>query len=244
MVKEIKFKPGDDLEDAVYQLLDAKARGEQVYGKFNGHIFYSDTVTMDSAYMEIFGHTKEENDRIIAEDLEGRLASLMDHYTEEANLKAAELEKSKVFLQKNKDDSMHSSQMVDATRIQGQDVIITNSIVINGLKFITENQTLTQEELIKGLLELGCNFTHEDIKKQFACDIGLYDGLKKGDIACGASVIAHMRDSEFIREDLTEKLLSYDDEMSIYHFIRIATGDPNYTKAKLDASKGTSERGR
>lgn len=63
MRREIKLPISSSLEEAVNALLDAKARGESVYCKFNGHKLYSDTVTMDSAYLEITGQTKADFDR-------------------------------------------------------------------------------------------------------------------------------------------------------------------------------------
>ena len=70
MEREIKFSIGDNLESAVYTLLAAKARGEKVYGKFNGHILHSETISMDSAYMEVLGCTKAEHDKQMEEWLE------------------------------------------------------------------------------------------------------------------------------------------------------------------------------
>ena len=67
MEREIKFSIGENLESAVYTLLAAKARGEKVYGEFNGHILHSETVSMDSAYMEVLGCTKAEHDKQMEE---------------------------------------------------------------------------------------------------------------------------------------------------------------------------------
>lgn len=220
MARKIEFTPRATIESAVYELLAAKARGEQVYGDFNGHKLYSDTVTMDSAYTEIMGCTKAEFDKSQAEWRE--------------NYKKEE--------QAREQREQGYSQMVASTRIPGQDVVITMPTVIEGLKFIAENQTLSQEELIKGLLDLGCNFTLEDIKKQFPNSGLLLEGMKKGEVACGASVIANVRDTEYGRAYCDDRFLSLDDEASIYHFVRIVTGDPNYTKDNLDISKSSNGR--
>ena len=67
MEREIKFSIGENLESAVYTLLAAKARGEKVYGEFNGHVLHSETVSMDSAYMEVLGCTKAEHDKQMEE---------------------------------------------------------------------------------------------------------------------------------------------------------------------------------
>lgn len=63
MKREIEVLPGSNLESVVYTLLAAKARGESVYCDFNGHKLYSDTVSMDSAYMEVLGQTKADYDK-------------------------------------------------------------------------------------------------------------------------------------------------------------------------------------
>lgn len=60
---EIDFYPGCTIEQAVHELWDYNSRGLMVYGDFNGHKLYSDTVTMNSAYKEITGKTKCEFDK-------------------------------------------------------------------------------------------------------------------------------------------------------------------------------------
>lgn len=61
--REINFSLGSNIESAVNELLKFKEQGRLVYGEFNGATLYSDTVTMDSAYMEILGKTKAEFDK-------------------------------------------------------------------------------------------------------------------------------------------------------------------------------------
>lgn len=58
----IKFSWGNTIESAVCKLLEYKENGLLAYGEFNGTMLYSDTVTMDEAYKEIIGKTKEEFD--------------------------------------------------------------------------------------------------------------------------------------------------------------------------------------
>ena len=99
---------------------------------------------------------------------------------------------------------------------------------------------MSQEELIDGLLKLGCNFSLEDIKRQFPEEIGLSEGMKQGNLCCGASVIANISDSEFGRAYCDDRLLSVDDDNSIYHFIRVTTGDKTYTKEMVDAINNTN----
>ena len=127
--RKIEFV-GTNLESAVYQLLAYKARGESVYGEFNGHRLYSDTVTMDSAYIEVVGCTKEEHDR--------RLAAWREDYDRREREREAR--------------EVGYKQRVVQTRANGEQVVITMGAVIAGLKFIAENPSISQEDLISGLL--------------------------------------------------------------------------------------------
>ena len=59
-----------NIDNCVKVLSQYRERGENVYVEFNGHKIYSCDVTLDSAYKEITGMTKEESDRKRAEWLE------------------------------------------------------------------------------------------------------------------------------------------------------------------------------
>lgn len=61
--EEIEFWAGNDVEHAVNKLLEYKNKGKLACGSFNGTMLYSDTVTMDGAYIEITGKTKFELDK-------------------------------------------------------------------------------------------------------------------------------------------------------------------------------------
>jgi hypothetical protein len=54
---------GNTIELTVKSLLEYKEKGELVYTEFNGVILYSDTVTLDDAYISITGKTKAECDK-------------------------------------------------------------------------------------------------------------------------------------------------------------------------------------
>lgn len=54
---------GDTIEEALKDLLAYKETGKALYGTYKGVTFYSDTVTLDSAYKTLTGFTKEEYDR-------------------------------------------------------------------------------------------------------------------------------------------------------------------------------------
>lgn len=90
--KEIEFYVGDTLEECINQLLKYNKVEMKVYGSFNGHIFYSDKVTMDSAYLEIHGKTKEEwdnerkqwriNEKKRQEEFKKSISNKIKHYKE------------------------------------------------------------------------------------------------------------------------------------------------------------------
>jgi hypothetical protein len=61
--KKINFRWGGTLEDAVNELLYYKSQGVLAFGEFNGTSLYSDTVTMDGAYLDVIGETKAEFDK-------------------------------------------------------------------------------------------------------------------------------------------------------------------------------------
>ena len=198
----LKVAPGESLESVVNRLLEANARGEDAYADFGNHTFYADTVTMDDAYRKVYGWSKETFDEIHRE--------MKERKEQRERLAKERYER----LLKEHEDGKP----------------ITMEVVIAGLKFIAENQSISQDELFDGLMKLGCTFTLDDIKEQFPEAYYLRDGIKNGEIAAGAGIIANMRKDEEYREMGTVKFLRYDDDESIYHFIRVATNDPSYTK--------------
>lgn len=218
-MKQIQLASYDTLESAVYTLLAAKARGQHVWCYFNGHKLYSDNVTMDRVYLEVTGRTKKEFDQQLLESREQFKKSMQEAKLEEEQEVQLVLESKKKCT-----------------------LPITQELVIAGLKFIAENQTISQEELTAGLLELGCNFTLEDIKNQVTTpEINLFDGMSQGDLICGAIVIANARKDFLSRAYVSDRFLSVDDNTSIYNYIRIVTGDKTYTKDKV-ASMSTEHK--
>mgnify|MGYP000361534231 FL=1 len=218
-MKQIKLASYDTLESAVYTLLAAKARGQHVWCYFNGHKLYSDNVTMDRVYLEVTGRTKKEFDQQLLESREQFKKSMQEAKLEEE-------QEAQLVLESKKKCTLP----------------ITQELVIAGFKFIAENQTISQEELTAGLLELGCNFTLEDIKNQVTTpETSLFAGMSRGDLACGASVIANARKDFFSRAYVSDRFLSVDDNTSIYNYIRIVTGDKTYTKDKV-ASMNTEHK--
>ena len=64
-MKKLEIKAWESLDSVVDKLLMAKERGEQLYCDFEGHLLYSDTVTLEDAYKEVTGQTKEERSQEI-----------------------------------------------------------------------------------------------------------------------------------------------------------------------------------
>ncbi|ASA22604.1 hypothetical protein [Paenibacillus donghaensis] len=78
---KIEFSWENTIESAVHKLLEYKDKGILACGEFNGTTLYSDTVTMDGAYKEIIGKTKDEFDesqRKWREDSEKREAEFKE----------------------------------------------------------------------------------------------------------------------------------------------------------------------
>lgn len=92
--EEIDFICGYTIRDCVNELIKYKYKGRFVYGVFNGHKLYSDTVTLDSAYKQITGLTKKEYDEEIErqyeeserarEEHQGKIPELAKEYMERA----------------------------------------------------------------------------------------------------------------------------------------------------------------
>ena len=317
---KMTWKYGSDLEGAVKELLEFKMKGQSVFYEFNGTKLYSCDVTMDSAFKEVTGYTKDDFDKRRKEELDKFKVEMEQEKNQAQQNIPAWIERGKkiIFSERHKDweecvkiranDFYNGRELNDVLDImealdkgepmenvqqmfknQGHsgmssalvrnivysfsskgpeffeataenDIIpevreaieqkkqenkalmekargiISSEGIIVGLKFIAENQTMTQEELREGLLELGCDFSFDDIKQQFPYQIKLFDGMNKGDLSCGASVIVNVRDSQYGKVFVDDRFLSVDDETSIYHFVRVVTGDVTYTNESIEAS--------
>lgn len=60
--KEVDWR-GGSLEKCVEMLLLHKDKGELVFYSFNGHLLYSDTVTLDDAFLKVTNMTKADFDK-------------------------------------------------------------------------------------------------------------------------------------------------------------------------------------
>lgn len=125
-------------------------------------------------------------------------------------------------------------------KIITSDTFVTESTVISGLKFIAENRLATQDDLAKGLFDLGCTFTIGELNKQFPDEPKIYEGVHHGNIITAAYIICNVRDSQFGRSYIDEKFLSIDDDYSIYHMVRLLTDDPSYTEENIKAAQACS----
>ena len=61
-----------DIKTAVAYLQECNRNGQNVYVDFNGHKLYSCDVTLESAYMEVVGMTKEEDEAIREEYIQAK----------------------------------------------------------------------------------------------------------------------------------------------------------------------------
>lgn len=81
MAKEYQRMSGitfsKDLDDFIQQMMDFGEQGRLVEADFNGHIFHSDTITVDSAYLEVIGMSKDEYE-IADQEYEARRRDRME----------------------------------------------------------------------------------------------------------------------------------------------------------------------
>lgn len=313
---KMTWKYGSHLEGTVKELLELNAAGKSVYFDFNGIRLYSCDVTMDSAFKEVTGLTKEEFDKHQEEESKkfrlereqskqniqiwkerGKKIIFPERHKEweecveirandfyngvelndaleimEALANGEKMENVQKIFQGQEHSGVSRSlvrnivysfsgkgpEFYEATFYSEKDItpevreaiekkkqenkellekikkVIDSQDVIAGLKFIAEHQSMSSEELKEGLLQLGCNFSLDDIRQQFPEQVNLFEGMNKGDLSCGASLIVNARDSEYGKSFVDDRFLSVDDDISIYHFIRVVTGDETYTKENIE----------
>lgn len=104
---------------------------------------------------------------------------------------------------------------------------ITKDLVVSGLKYISEHQNESQYDMVKGLLELGCNFDFMEIHKYDLDDRNDQD-LKK--ISEGASIIYSVLAYPALFETVTKVELEWSGDLSVYGLIRKLTGEDYYTR--------------
>lgn len=93
---------GMSIDSAVSALLQCKENGELASCNFNGTILYSDTVTLDEAYVAITGKTKDEFDAVIKKQHEDYLRKEKEHQDAIPELTKEWMEKGRNFVQPEK----------------------------------------------------------------------------------------------------------------------------------------------
>ena len=182
-MEEIKIKFSDDLDVVVTKLIKIREMGGHQTYSFNGYLLSSDTVDMDSAFLMIVGETKEEYDRGQKELLESFKKEKESDERREARTK----------------------ELVLKSRERGISEI-TPLLVLKGMRYVLMNERQNYEEFVEGLLELGCNFTIDEVKELVKAngeeDCSIFDGLRQGNVLAGALIICNARDSIYIRNVL------------------------------------------
>ncbi len=141
-----------------------------------------------------------------------------------------------------KSDIMNATEL-EESREKGI-MPITMENVLSALKFIAENvdkKSIYNFEVADELVELGYNFKLDDIKGKYNEHDSVYQGIKFGKIEAAVYVIQQFRDSVTGNAMVKETLLDTDSDMSIYHFIRVTTGDESYTKEYVDSLKNVGK---
>ena len=83
------------LDDVVYALIQAKNDDFNYYYDFLGHILESDTVTLEDAYLEVYGMTREEYRKNLEKQYKKYEENL--HRQFEINRQEAALRKEKIY---------------------------------------------------------------------------------------------------------------------------------------------------
>ena len=143
----------------------------------------------------------------------------------------------KEFMKLDRDErDAYYKKLIEYDRLVNGVRPITDSLIIEGIKFICENRNLSHNELTLALLKMGCNFNFEDISKLPNNNPNklLFAGIANGDICCGANVIANVISSDFGRAYAEDAFLQNDGDTSLYNYVRVTTGDKSYTKELID----------
>lgn len=89
---------GCSIEAVVEKLQFLERCGTPTCADFNGHLLYSDTVTIDSAYLEITGMTKEQRDQAYKRELDELQKKLHDFQFEIPQLAKEYMEQGRAVL--------------------------------------------------------------------------------------------------------------------------------------------------
>ncbi len=187
----------------------------------SGHFTEEDKKVMVSVTRQMFGDRAANEKERELKEWEERRREREEERKKEKEREADHERREKLIAEKVKENRLHN------------DHSITPQKVIDGLKFIAENPRMVQEELVDGLLQLGCNFSLADVNGKFKKVGTIDEGLEKGDIGTGADVIVQVRDSFIARAMAYTTWMDADDDKSIYNCIRILSNDSDYTKDNI-----------
>ena len=208
--------PGLGLEEIVYILKKYDNNGQRAFCEFNGILLFSDDITMEKAYQQVYGT-----------DFSAEKEEVKDYQDLKANRRASINPEDQSNIDKTK-------EVRDREKSEGIFEINKNN-VIRGLKFMAENVGMPQSQYVEGLIYRGCTFTQKDISQELGGEIKLPDDFWANGIKTGAFLIAMARDAYDSRKMIEDTYLSIDDSNSLYEYIRNLTNDKQYTKQYADS---------
>lgn len=161
----IDISIGSSIEDAVKLLQKCKETGVLAKIDFNGHILYSDTVALDSAYLEIIGKTFEE----FKDDKE---KSLKQWKKQKRDHKKALPQKIKSWIEKGKGilDNKYWDKWIEIVPIRGNDLyqgleldasLEAVDALNKGLSFKEVSEILINQCHSGGSHHITCSLIHE-----------------------------------------------------------------------------------
>ena len=213
---------GLTLEEVLNLLYYYRRQGVHAICTYGQVSFDSVTVTRDDAYASVYGKTSREYE-----------------IAKRRKLLEEEEQRKKKSKPRNEREERYA-QLVAATKKEGEEVEITEEAVVAGLKFLMESEGLPHEKVVLGLLMLDCNFTFEDLHKQFSNEelaSDLHDSLASGKLVAGAGVIINVRDSEYCRAKFEESI-----KYSAQRYLYVVTGDESYGNGDGSYTGGAAKK--
>lgn len=203
-----------DLDLRIYDLDTFKKNGVKKCYKYKGQTLYPG-ITHQAAWFKFGGMSFEEyaNNKKAKEDLEYKI----EHRRENMD----------------PDDLRRINQYKEVRNQSPDGKEVKDDCVIAGIKYMAEYPDISQDEFVQGLIDRGCLFTINDVH-----DIKLKpyskENFRNGEITAAAFVLACAKDSETARMKFKIDHFNIDNDDSGYHFIRLVTGNNEYTKEYVD----------
>lgn len=235
-LKEFKAPDNYGLTEVVYMAERIKEEiGEDIIVKWHNHDFKSKGLTVEKAFLDVYNYDAKpniESTNQLREEKKHRREKMSEGDNRRIN-EYKELRK----------------------QASEEEKEITPEKIVNGLKYIAEHTTQTQDELVKGLENLNCFWTYNDVIDQLKFECNFQEGMRTGIPLCGAKLITIIRDSENDRDAFTKRFFGEDDDFSAYHYIRTVTQlygkdfkdkeaipiNLNYTKEYVNSLKNNSD---